>query len=84
MSVVSKMTKLRFALTVVAIAFCTVHFESSVVAQSWSNGYSLRSAITIVHSMAPNTDQINFLVLISGTYAFEGDLARLSESRRAT
>ncbi|MFZ3200173.1 MAG: hypothetical protein WA175_03375, partial [Candidatus Acidiferrales bacterium] len=39
-------------------------------AQSWSNGYTYRSAITISHAMVPNTDQVNFPVLVSGTYPY--------------
>ena len=38
-------------------------------ASSWSNGYSYRRPITIDHTKVPNTDQANFPVLISGTYA---------------
>jgi hypothetical protein len=36
----------------------------------WSNGYSYRRTITIDHTKVPNTDQLNFPVLISGTYSF--------------
>jgi hypothetical protein len=37
-------------------------------AQSWSNGYAFRAALTIDHTKVPNTDQSNFPVLISGVY----------------
>jgi hypothetical protein len=37
---------------------------------SWSNGYAFRRAVTIDHIKVPNTDQVNFPVLISGTYGF--------------
>jgi RHS repeat-associated protein len=40
------------------------------VPASWSNGYSFRRAIEIDHRKIPNTDQANFPLLISGTYAF--------------
>jgi RHS repeat-associated protein len=39
-------------------------------AQYWPDGYLYRRAITIDHTNVPNTDQTNFAVLISGTYAF--------------
>ena len=35
-----------------------------------SNGYSYSRRITLSHTQVPNTDQSNFAVLISGTYAF--------------
>jgi uncharacterized repeat protein (TIGR01451 family) len=35
-----------------------------------SNGYAYRRAITIDHTKVPNTDQLNFPVLISGTYSY--------------
>ena len=43
---------------------------SPASAQSWSNGYAFRRAITIDHTKVPNTDQANFPVLISGTYPY--------------
>src|SRR5713101_5801564 len=39
-------------------------------AQSWSNGYLYRRTITIDHTKVPNTDQMNFPALISGTYSY--------------
>jgi RHS repeat-associated protein len=36
----------------------------------FSNGYTHRNAITISHTIVPNTDQANFPVLISGTYSY--------------
>lgn len=35
---------------------------------TFSNGYSYRRAITLDHNRVPNTDQINFPVLVSGVY----------------
>ena len=40
----------------------------------WPNGYSYRRAITIDHTKVPNTDQTNFPVLVSGTYAYLASL----------
>jgi hypothetical protein len=37
---------------------------------NWSNGYAYRRALTIDHTKAPNTNQANFPVLISGTIRF--------------
>jgi len=42
---------------------------------SWPNGYGYRRAITIAHTQVPNTDQLNFPVLISGTYAYLANTA---------
>jgi hypothetical protein len=39
-------------------------------AQSWSNGYAHRRAITINHAGVPNTDKLNFPFLFSGTYSY--------------
>jgi len=36
----------------------------------WTNGYGYRRAITIDHTKVPNTDQQNFPMLFSGTYAY--------------
>ena len=55
------------------IALCWVFAflcTSPVHAQSWSNGYAFRRAITIDHTKISNTDQTNFPVLFSGTYSF--------------
>jgi hypothetical protein len=46
-----------------------------------SNGYGFRRAITISHTQVPNTDQINFPVLISGTYPY---LATVANSGNVT
>jgi hypothetical protein len=35
-----------------------------------SNGYAYRRAVTIDHTKVPNTDQLNFPMLISGTYPY--------------
>jgi len=40
------------------------------LAQSWSNGYAHRRAITIDHTRVPNTDQSNFPFLFSGNYSY--------------
>src|ERR1700674_4833386 len=37
---------------------------------SWPNGYTYRRTIAIDHSKVLNTDQVNFPVLISGTYPY--------------
>ncbi len=42
---------------------------SPASAQSWSNGYGYRRVITIPHNGVSNSDQTNFPVLLSGTYA---------------
>jgi YD repeat-containing protein len=39
-------------------------------AQGWSNGYANRHTVTIDHTKVPNTDQANFSMLFSGTYAY--------------
>ena len=36
----------------------------------WSNGYSNRLLITIDHTRVPNSDQLNFPMLFSGTYPY--------------
>jgi hypothetical protein len=43
---------------------------SATPSGAFSNGYAFRRAITIDHTKVPNTDQLNFPVLISGTYAY--------------
>ena len=40
------------------------------VVLSWPNGYAYRRALTIDHTKVPNTDQLNFPVLIAGTYPY--------------
>ena len=42
----------------------------SIDAADWSNGYAYQRTITIAHTQVPNTDQANFPLLISGTYAY--------------
>ncbi len=42
---------------------------------SWQNGYAYRRAITIDHTKVPNSDQLNFPVLISGTYSYLASIA---------
>src|SRR5581483_3738584 len=42
---------------------------------SWTNGYTYRRAITIPHTQVVNTDQVNFPVLIAGTYSYLATLA---------
>lgn len=61
-------TKLLLKLVVV-LAWAFFHVLP-LAAQSWSNGYAFRRAITINSAQVSNTDQINFPVLISGTYSF--------------
>lgn len=39
-------------------------------AQGWSNGYTYRRSVTIYHTKVPDTDQTNFPMLFSGTYAY--------------
>src|SRR5437660_4509790 len=50
-------------------------------AQTWSNGYGYRRPITIDHTKVPNTDQSNFPVLLTGTYAY---LATISNGGNVT
>jgi len=42
---------------------------------AWTNGYGYRRAITISHTQVANTDQLNFPVLIAGTYAYLANTA---------
>ena len=42
---------------------------------AWTNGYGYRRAITIAHTQVPNTDQLNFPVLIAGTYTYLANAA---------
>src|ERR1700730_13203819 len=53
-----------------AFLLCLLASLPPAAAQSWSNGYVRRRTITIDHTKVPNTDQINFPVLISGTYPY--------------
>lgn len=60
--------------TVVGVASNGVNF--TVTSGSiWSNGYGYRRVITSDHTKVPNTDQANFPVLISGTYAYLATVA---------
>lgn len=56
--------------TVSGVASNGVNFTVTTNGGGWSNGYAYRRTITIDHSKVPNTDQSNFPVLISGTYAY--------------
>ena len=47
----------------------------------WPNGYSYSGTITLAHTQVPNTDQVNFPVLISGTYP---DLATTANGGKVT
>ena len=42
----------------------------TIASGGWPNGYSYRRTITIDHTKVPNSDQANFPVLVSGTYAY--------------
>ena len=54
----------------VGLLLCSLTCVRPAAAQSWSNGYTHRRAITLDHTKVPNTDQTNFPVLISGTYSY--------------
>ena len=64
----------RLVLTL-AFFLCFAGGRIPASAQSWSNGYSYRRAITIDHTKIPNTDQANFPVLISGSYPYLASMA---------
>ena len=55
---------------VLTLVLCFWGSSVPASAQSWSNNYTHRRAITIDHTKVPNTDQVNFPVLISGTYPY--------------
>src|SRR5215475_11180601 len=59
----------KLILSVCSIGLLII-WAKPVAAQSWSNGYAFRRAITIDHTKVPNSDQSNFPVLVSGTYSF--------------
>jgi RHS repeat-associated protein len=62
--------KVKFSVLCVFLSFVWVLMgQISARAQSWSNGYGYRRVITIDHTKVPNTDQTNFPVLVSATYA---------------
>ena len=55
---------------VVTVSGVSSNGASFTVTGGSSNGYTYSRAITISHTKVPNTDQINFPVLISGTYSY--------------
>src|SRR5579859_3760294 len=59
-----KITRILLILAMVAMVW------RPAMAQTWSNGYAYRRAITIDHTKVPNTDQSNFPILITGTYSY--------------
>jgi len=59
----------KLLLRVVIVILCVLAHQRPAVGQGWSNGYGFRRAITIDHTQVPNTDQANFPVLVSGTFA---------------
>jgi RHS repeat-associated protein len=69
-----------FLMVGIALGFLGINAVPSD-AQSWSNGYAFRRAITIDHTKVSNTDQTNFPVLISGTYSY---LATVSNGGNVT
>ncbi len=67
------------SMTLKAIAYETGMTNSAVSSaaytintggSSWTNGYNYRRMITIDHTKVPNTDQLNFPVLVSGSYSY--------------
>jgi RHS repeat-associated protein len=60
----------KLLLLIGLVGIWTLGMMPPAEAQSWSNGYAFRRAITIDHTKVPNTDQANFPVLISGTYPY--------------
>jgi RHS repeat-associated protein len=65
----------RWLIRVLAVWVGLWFFTTAVHAQTWSNGYAFRRAITIDHTKVPNSDQANFPLLISGTYNFLATVA---------
>ena len=63
------------------LLLCSLGGAEAASAQSWSNGYAHRRAITIDHTRVPNTDQSNFPLLLSGTYS---DLATVPNGGSVT
>jgi hypothetical protein len=55
--------------------------SSGTSGSTWPNGYSYAATLTIAHGKVPNTDQSNFPVLVSGTYA---DLATTVNGGKVT
>ena len=76
-----RMNRLKITLIAACSLFLFIAASPAADAQSWPNGYTSRRTITINHSKVPNTDQANFPVLISGTYA---DLATTANSGSVT
>jgi hypothetical protein len=76
----------RFSRTLfmVAVIF-SLHLATaaSTVAQTWSNSYAYRRAITIDYTKVPNTDRTNFPVLISGTYSYLATIANGGDATNA-
>ncbi len=60
---------------VMALALALIAWQPRATAQTWSNNYAYRRAITIDHTKVSNTDQSNFPVLISGTYSYLATIA---------
>ncbi len=48
------------------------------------SGYSYQRAITISHAKVPNTDQLSFPVVISGTYSYLANVASLGHVQTAS
>src|SRR5438105_5271179 len=53
----------------VTSVICFFAWQTPAAAQ-YSNGYSSRRTVVIDHTKVPNTDQTNFPMLFSGTYAY--------------
>ena len=51
-------------------ALWTLAYQTPAAAQGCSNGYSYCRTVTIDHTKVPNSDQTNFPMLFSGTYAY--------------
>jgi RHS repeat-associated protein len=65
-----RLNRWKPVLILAAFVLSLLALPAPSAAQSWPNGYSYRRPITIDHTKVPNTDQINFPVVISGTYSF--------------
>jgi hypothetical protein len=65
-------------LTLKAVAYKTGMTDSQLATAAytitssggWANGYSYRRAITIDHTKVPNSDLVNFPLLVSGTFPY--------------
>src|ERR1700675_753921 len=71
----------RSVLFLTVFSFIALIAQSPAAAQGWANGDSYGRAITIDHTKVPNTDQVNFPVLVSGTYS---DLATATNGGSVT